>query len=293
MKRPLFILLLLLLGGGAASAQQTNRIYFQVGNYEQQAQTNVRVSLTLLWPNPRTFNGLLIRQDPVAATSDSSGIAYFTNVVWGTYSAHLGGSPGTTFRIYVGTNTLGTVNAASLVTNAAALPPDTATNYYTQAQVDALVAGLTSLTNGTTGPNSSLSALYTNWLWVAAADGDDDTGTRGDPDLPYLTIAAAEADSQGGDIISVRRGRYLEDSLGADGITYLLATDCVVGQTNITGPIFSAPVGISFRIEGNGFIEAASKAIDTPGGSGSIYLNGITLTPNSMTNNVIGNWLTQ
>jgi hypothetical protein len=135
-------------------AVQTNLLTFDTRDHGQIAQPNIRVTLSLLSPNPRTYEGQFIRQQPIAKLTDASGIGYFTNILWGTYRADIAGSPGTSYILYVGTNTLGTVNAASLVTNSAAVPPNDATLYYSKAQVDALIAGIES-GSGTTYTNNS------------------------------------------------------------------------------------------------------------------------------------------
>lgn len=49
---------------------------------------------------------------------------------------------------------------------------------------------------------------YANTLWVDDVNGVDATGTRGVFTLPYLTIQAAIADAQEGDLIDVRPGVY-------------------------------------------------------------------------------------
>lgn len=119
---------------------QTNVLYLPVGDYSQTPQVGVPVTLTLISPNPRTINGIAIRQDPMAVDTDADGKAWFTNVIWGKYRVDVAGAMGTSFIGYVGTNTLGLWPLASLITNSAAVPPNPGTNYYTKVQVDALIA---------------------------------------------------------------------------------------------------------------------------------------------------------
>ena len=123
-------------------AAQTNTLYFPIADIGQAGKTNVRVTLTLLKPSPRIYNGLGIRQDPVWTNTLADATAYFTNILWGNYRVDVAGV-GTSFPIFVGTNTLGLVNGWTCYTNAAAVPPDDSTLYYTKAQVDALLAGIT------------------------------------------------------------------------------------------------------------------------------------------------------
>jgi hypothetical protein len=127
-------------------------------------------------------------------------------------------------------------------------------------------------------------------LWVSALDGDDATGQRGNFNLKFLTVRAAENVSQLGDTIHVMRGQYLETLLGAEGLVYELAADAVVGATNLPGPIFFAS-NVSFRLKGTGFVFSSTKAVETSG-IGQIYMEGVTISPNSTTNNLSGTWFT-
>jgi len=134
----LFALSALLCG----QATLTNILTGSVADYGLNAQRRVAVTATLLSPNPRTIDNTLVRQDPVATTTDGNGAFAFTNFQWGIYSLNVQGQSGTQFKFIVGTNTIGTTPLASLISNSAALPPNPATNYYTQAQVDALLSNL-------------------------------------------------------------------------------------------------------------------------------------------------------
>lgn len=132
---------LLLCAFALSSPAQTNTILVNVGDYGLNPQRTT-VTWTLLAPNPRTINGVLIAQQPIGKPTGADGKAYFTNIIWGKYRLDIVGTPGTSFTANVGTNTLGLVNAATLVTNTAALPPNPGSNYYTMAQVDALLSGI-------------------------------------------------------------------------------------------------------------------------------------------------------
>lgn len=130
--------------GCAAQPTQTNVLYGNVGDYRLNPQNRVNVTLSLGWPNPRTFNQFFVRQDPITATSDTNGYFAFTNVIWGAYRVDIAGVRGTSYPAFVGTNTLGRWPLASLCTNIAALPPNTSTNYLTSAQIYALLSALPS-----------------------------------------------------------------------------------------------------------------------------------------------------
>ena len=161
------ILASILLFVGLALNAQTNIINVPVADYTGTGQTNFTVTFTLLSPNPRTVNNLLITQKPMVKSSGNATNVTFTNVIWGKYRCEVSDSTVTPYTFYVGTNTLGTVQIASLITNSAALPPNPATNYYTQAQVDALVTAAAT-TSGVSG-------------WTVGATGSDSTN-------PYVII---------------------------------------------------------------------------------------------------------
>lgn len=94
-------------------------------------------------------------------------------------------------------------------------------------------------------------ALFTiNTLWVmkntGGNGGNDATGTRNRMDLPFLTIAAAEAAAVAGDTICVLPGNYTEPTLGVNGLTYI---GFGANITCASGPAFLAD-GISFEVRG-------------------------------------------
>jgi hypothetical protein len=154
--RKLFSILFLLMQVAGAVAQtippNTNALYFPVGDLGISPQNRMTETLTLVAPNPRIVtlgNGtqIGISQNPITRITDTNGYAWFTNIQYGSYNMSLSGFPGTVFPLYVGTNTSGTVDGWTLYTNAAALPPDPTTNYYTQAQINALLGPISSATN--------------------------------------------------------------------------------------------------------------------------------------------------
>lgn len=144
--------------------QLTNVLSGNVGDYRMLPQNRVGVTMTLLWPNPRTFNGWFIRQDPISTTSNTNGYFAFTNVQWGAYRVDVQGIRGTSYPAFVGTNTVGNWPLASLCTNLNQLPPNPATNYLTAAQVYALLSALsgTGFTGTVTNLASSALTVFTN-----------------------------------------------------------------------------------------------------------------------------------
>lgn len=116
-------------------------LYGVVADYGLRPQNRVSVTLTLIYPNPRSVGNILVRQDPIGVNTITNGYFAFTNIQWGHYSLSIGGV-GTVQDVWVQTNTSGTVAIAGLVSNSAAIPPNPSTNYYTMSQVDALLAGV-------------------------------------------------------------------------------------------------------------------------------------------------------
>ena len=179
MKTFLTLLLALLSLSGLA---QNNILVADVRDYGM-AVKSTSVTLTLLSPNPRTYNGVLVSQQPVSVTTGTNGIGYFTNILWGSYRVDIGGNPVTKFQAYIQTNTTGTVSLATLVTSPQAVAPNPATNYYTMPQVDALIAGIEIGTNAGIAyvfSNTNLPAgvVYTNGSSVLI--GTNQTATSGD-----------------------------------------------------------------------------------------------------------------
>tara|TARA_R110000868_G_scaffold183873_2_gene425219 strand:- start:1617 stop:4679 length:3063 start_codon:yes stop_codon:yes gene_type:complete len=120
---------------------QTNVIMVNIADYGLAPQS-MRITLTLISPNPRTYNNYLISSTPISTVTGTNGIGYFTNLIWGQYRADLSSTPVTKFMINVNTNSIGSVSFVSLITDTAALPPNPTTNYYNQAQIDSLLSAI-------------------------------------------------------------------------------------------------------------------------------------------------------
>ena len=75
MKKITIIILLMLLRCvvSAQLTQQTNIIYGNIGDYGLHPVQQVAITLTLVQPNPRTVNNILIRQDPISTFTDTKG----------------------------------------------------------------------------------------------------------------------------------------------------------------------------------------------------------------------------
>lgn len=145
---------------------QSNVLTGTVANYGLTPKPGVLVKLTLVSPKPRVVDGVMIQNDPVPIQSGTNGTFAFTNILWGKYTLAVGNMP-TTWTVNVGTNTTGTVPIGSLADSATPVPPNPATNYYTQSQVDALIAGVESgeLPDGVvTNGQSNVSFLGSNYL---------------------------------------------------------------------------------------------------------------------------------
>lgn len=151
-----------LLGLTLTASAQTNVLYGYIGDYGLAEQSNVLATLTLVSPNPRVVNGIFVRRDPVSTRSGNGGYFSFTNIIWGKYTLALSGSQTTSWTLNVGTNTEGTVSLGSLATTITPAPPDPSTNYYTQQQIDAIIANVVAGDGGFT--NGSQFLDLSGWL---------------------------------------------------------------------------------------------------------------------------------
>lgn len=124
----------------ALSAFSQVHVQVSLRDLRQRVITRRAVLLTPVAPYPRTQGTNLFTREPLALTTDAAGLCTFSNMMWGTYRLDVFGTPFASFNLSIGTNLSGVVSAAALVTNPQALPPNPATNYYTMAQVDALLA---------------------------------------------------------------------------------------------------------------------------------------------------------
>ena len=141
-----------------ARADDAINIHVPTRNILQGSLQKRNVTLTRVASLPQTYSTNIFSQEPITQATDTSGNVTFSNVIWGYYRLDISGTPGTSFRLTVGTNLSGTVNVVTLITNTASVPPNPSTNYLTEAQSDARYAtigsgggGGTTYTNNSTG----------------------------------------------------------------------------------------------------------------------------------------------
>jgi hypothetical protein len=154
--------------------------------------TNTPVTLTLTDPLLRVNGTNAVSRIPQVSYATTNTPAYFSNVLWGSYRLTIDGTPSTTYKLTVGTNLSGVVNFAAVADNPSTnLPPNSLTNYYTQANVDALIdsidtgggggsatnvyrsvgaGGITVLTNGLLYTISNNVVDYTNAAQTVVAN---------------------------------------------------------------------------------------------------------------------------
>jgi hypothetical protein len=158
MKRVAILMLMLLafLAPSICSAQltaQTNVLYGNVSSFGLAGRTNLEMTLSIIYPKNRMINNVFISNDPITSYSDTNGNFSFTNVAWGYYNLSAADSWGTHWPILVFVNTFGSNSLMSLLNYLSAIPPNNQTNYYTIAQINAMLASIGYLTNYATTTN--------------------------------------------------------------------------------------------------------------------------------------------
>lgn len=138
---PLLPILILTLALAQAAHAATAHIVVSLRDHGMAPVARRAVVLTPIAPHPRTEGPHLFSHDTLARTTDATGGTVFSNVVWGTYRLDIIGRPGASYTLTLGTNHTGLVSAVALRNAPGLLPPNPATNFYTMAQVDALLAG--------------------------------------------------------------------------------------------------------------------------------------------------------
>jgi hypothetical protein len=118
-------------------------------NFTSEPSQKRQVRLTLTTAGPVVASPWLIAGDSVAKITDTSGIAYFSNVLAGSYRLDVAGSPGRSFPFGV-FDTNAVLDVAGLINST-----NYNTSFYTSTQVDALLAGIT---NGGSGSGFPLTA---------------------------------------------------------------------------------------------------------------------------------------
>jgi hypothetical protein len=143
MKNVALTLVILFIALSSPSGTITNILFGNAQSYNLIGRTNMTIELDLLAPLNRVIDGNPISNDPRNTITDANGNFAFTNVQFGNYSLAYHDSRGSRFPVVVGTNNLGNLPIAGLFNNNQVPPPNPNTNYYTQAQVDALIIGAT------------------------------------------------------------------------------------------------------------------------------------------------------
>ena len=260
----------------------TNVLTGNVGDYSLNPQRRVAITITRLSPIPGVVGNTQIRNDSVGTISDANGNYAFTNLQWGYYSENIQGLSGTPFKFNVWSNTVGTIAIGSLLTNINTFPPNPATNYYTQAQVDATTANITAqsaqainslqsqlrqlpVVNVSSRGIANGLSIYTN---NGAAFGPDTPGTHtcglneALASLPAATIQNAPfggtIQMPGGGSIQMDSGTYLVDQTVAIPTnwpaSYRFTGSGLLGTTILMGGNTATNV-VHFE---------ASQAVDTP-----------------------------
>lgn len=154
---------------------QTNVIFgYSTDITGQPPQAHLTATATLLSPNPRNdFNQQSFQQFRSTPINQTNGYYSFTNLVYGYYSLTISGPYGTTFHFWVSQGNVGTIPIGSLISNDDTAPPNPGTNYYTTAQIDALLASTIPFALGTV-PNGSNGAPA-NWILGVDANGNTTT----------------------------------------------------------------------------------------------------------------------
>jgi len=124
--------------------------------------------------------------------------------------------------------------------------------------------------DGSNLTNVNASLLVGNSLFVDSVNGDDGTATRGNESLPYLTIAAALADSLSGDAIYVGPGDYPETSLS---LTTGRALFAPAGYSQTSIGITSSATDIIAAVD-NTWIEGFTIHVPTGSGNAGIRYTG-------------------
>lgn len=134
------------------------------------------------------------------------------------------------------------------------------------------VDGVTITGDGTGGNPlvavASASPILTgNTVWVDVVNGNNGTGISGRQDLPFATIAAAQAVAASGDIIIIRPGSYTATNLGKAGVRYHFEDGAIV---TAAGNMWVNTGAISYSVTGDGHFSASSSVLYTNAVAGSV-----------------------
>lgn len=155
-----------------AQTLQTNILFANTSSFGLGIRTNEQLSLNLSTPKNRVISNVFISNDPLISLSDTNGNFAFTNVQWGNYFLTASDSSDTRWPVGVGTNVTGSVTLGSLVNQTANMPPNPATNYVSQSQLQSAISRISGgggSTNGSVFWNTSSNSVgqrTATVLWV-------------------------------------------------------------------------------------------------------------------------------
>ena len=133
MKRLLILICFLILISPPAHAVQENVLYFPIADIGRSSEDQRARYAHARSPEPENFQRHRHPARPHLDQHAGHRHGMVHQHTLGTLPRRCG-RRGASFKIYVGTNTLGSVNGWSCYTNAAAVPPDDSTLYYTKAR---------------------------------------------------------------------------------------------------------------------------------------------------------------
>lgn len=102
---------------------QSNTLSGNISSFNLAGRTNITLNLAVISPIKRVINGVVVSSDSIQTQSDMNGNFTFNNVLWGSYRLTAADSTGTYCNFVVQTNTVGSWQIASLVTNSASMLP--------------------------------------------------------------------------------------------------------------------------------------------------------------------------
>lgn len=113
-------------------------------------------------------------------------------------------------------------------------------------------------------------------VYVDAVNGNNSIAVRGRADLPFLTIAAANAAAAAGDTVLVRPGTYVEGSVAKNGVNLHLMNGVTVDADSIVGLIVDDTAGaIAATITGHGILKGGSRLQQS---GSNVHLEAVALT---------------
>lgn len=242
---------------------QSNIIYGNISSLGFVGRTNLDLQLSIITPKHRKINNIQISDDPVPATTDMSGNYSFTNIAFGYYSLTASDSSGTRWPVLVFTDTTGSNNMSSLINYNVAIPPNSASNYYSIAQINQMFQSLTI-------PNAITNAVATNAgvLTVSGAtlfiptNAPANTNALTTAQQAILNSAITNAVGTNTGTVTISGGTLFVPTNSAGGVPGVSGTGGIVGTTNggggVSFSLYVAPVISSFVNDQNSIEQGAT-----------------------------------